>query len=140
MTSRSKSGGPSKGSKVRLREALLKALIGPGSEVPSVAAFCESAGISRAALYRYHREFLEEIRDLRRRARQPDASTSAKLTKSQDDNRSLQRQVNQLAALVDHYFCAWQECNELLQRRERELAELRRAHSVRPVSLKSKTV
>jgi len=31
-----------------------------------------------------------------------------------------------LAALVDHYFAAWKETQTLLERRERELAELRR--------------
>jgi hypothetical protein len=35
-------------------------------------------------------------------------------------------QVTKLAALVDHYYAAWQENRTLLERRERELAELRR--------------
>jgi len=34
--------------------------------------------------------------------------------------------VTALAALVDHYFAAWQETRTLLERRERELPELRR--------------
>ncbi len=47
-----------------------------------------------------------------------------------DENEELQSRVGKLAALVDHYFAAWQEASSLLQRRERELADLRR--SVKP--------
>ena len=36
------------------------------------------------------------------------------------------QELHKLAALVDHYFAAWQETRVLLERRERELAELRR--------------
>ncbi len=42
------------------------------------------------------------------------------------ENRELRDQVTALATLVDHYFAAWQETRTLLERRERELTELRR--------------
>lgn len=34
--------------------------------------------------------------------------------------------ATQLAALVDHYFAAYRETTTLLERRERELAQLRK--------------
>jgi len=42
------------------------------------------------------------------------------------ENDALREQVTKLVALVDHYYAAWQENGTLLERRERELAELRR--------------
>jgi hypothetical protein len=41
-----------------------------------------------------------------------------------------------LAALVDHYFAAWQDAHLMLERRERELAELRRAAGPHVVSMR----
>jgi hypothetical protein len=38
----------------------------------------------------------------------------------------LQDQLSKLAALVDHYYAAYRETRGLLERRERELANLRR--------------
>jgi hypothetical protein len=46
------------------------------------------------------------------------------------ENVALQEQLTKLAALVDHHFAAWQESRPLLERRERELAAMRR--NVRP--------
>jgi hypothetical protein len=50
-------------------------------------------------------------------------------------NRDLREHVAKLAALVDHYFTAWQEARLQLERRDRELAELRRTHKPQVVSL-----
>jgi hypothetical protein len=50
------------------------------------------------------------------------------------ENRELRDQLTQLAALVDHYFAAWQETRLQLERRDREVAELRRAHRLQVVS------
>ena len=47
----------------------------------------------------------------------------------------LREQVARMAALVDHYFAAWQETRLLLQRRDRELVESRRAAKARVVSI-----
>ena len=44
-------------------------------------------------------------------------------------------QPTRLAALVDHYFAAWQETRLQLERRDRELAEVRRARKPQVVSL-----
>jgi hypothetical protein len=39
------------------------------------------------------------------------------------------------ATLVDHYYSAYREANTLLQRRERELADLRRSLTSKPTTL-----
>jgi hypothetical protein len=54
------------------------------------------------------------------------------------DNAALREQLTKLAALVDHYFAAWQESRLLLQRRDRELAALRRDTKPRVVSIRSR--
>jgi hypothetical protein len=41
-------------------------------------------------------------------------------------HRALRGQLAKLAALVDHYWSAYRECQSLLERREREPAELHR--------------
>ena len=51
-------------------------------------------------------------------------------------NRELREQLGKLAALVDHYFAAWQDAHLMLERRERELAELRRATGPQVVSMR----
>jgi hypothetical protein len=48
------------------------------------------------------------------------------LHRLREQNEGLLQQLDKLAALVDHYFAAWQETRVLLDRRDRELAELRR--------------
>ena len=58
------------------------------------------------------------------------------LKRLRDENDELHLQVSKLAALVDHYFAAWQEASSALQRRERELAELRRSVKPRLVALR----
>ncbi len=137
MRKKSSSEGAEKSSTERLREALASVVCDPSAPVPTVSALCDAAGISRNALYRYHREILEELRSLQQE-RRPKAQTecSLPLKRLSIENHALQRQVNQLAALVDHYFCAWQECSALLQRRERELADLHKTQKSRPIPLR----
>ena len=53
-----------------------------------------------------------------------------------DENEDLHQHVAKLAALVDHYFAAWQETSSLLRRRERELADLRRNAKPKLVSMR----
>jgi transcription elongation GreA/GreB family factor len=48
----------------------------------------------------------------------------------------LREQLGKLAALVDHYYAAYQDTQGMLARRERELAELRRRLETAPVSLR----
>jgi hypothetical protein len=43
------------------------------------------------------------------------------------------------AALVDHYFAAWQEASAQLARRERELADLRRNTPAKVVAVRAQT-
>jgi hypothetical protein len=55
--------------------------------------------------------------------------------KRRDENIALRQDIAKLAALVDHYYTAFRESHILLGRRDRELAELRRGLSSRPVPL-----
>jgi hypothetical protein len=59
------------------------------------------------------------------------------LQQLRSENEDLRQHVAKLAALVDHYFAAWQETSSLLQRRERELAELRRNVKPKMVSIRN---
>ena len=120
-------------------------------------ALCESAGISRNALYRYHRDVLLALHDAQRRtghaaedvatadhdadfdaqSRHRDRPEAAKRVAAQlrRENRELREHLAKLAALVDHYFAAWQETRLQLERRDRELADLRRIHRPQVIPL-----
>jgi hypothetical protein len=54
------------------------------------------------------------------------------------ENAQLRAQLAKLAALVDHYYGAYRESRGLLDRREHELADLRRRLDCAPVSLRSR--
>lgn len=96
----------------------------------TVTALCERARISRNALYRYHPDVLQSLRDARQhRAGRRGAATHV-AHELRQENAVLREQLAKLAALVDHYFAAWQESRLLLERREREHAAAR--HIVRP--------
>jgi hypothetical protein len=120
----------------RLRDALQELASSDAAEVPSATALCELAGVSRNALYRYHTDVLHELHKLQHRRHRNPAKTDQTLQRLRDENDELQSQVSKLAALVDHYFAAWQEASSLLQRRERELAELRRSVKPKLVALR----
>ena len=111
----------------RLRDALAQLAALSTPEAPTASALCELARVSRNALYRYHPDILHELHKLQRqrqRHHDPGPATRA-LQQLRDENDDLHQHVAKLAALVDHYFAAWQETSSLLQRRERELADLR---------------
>jgi hypothetical protein len=93
------------------------------------------AGISRNALYRYHPDVLRSLHEAqsRQRARPAEKRVASQL---RQDNRELHYQLSQLAALVDHYFAAWQEARLQLERRDRQVAELRRGHRPQVVPLR----
>jgi len=110
----------------RLREALAEIAADSAPAMPTAAALCELAGVSRNALYRYHRDILQELHALQQRACPDPGPTNREVLRLRQDARELREQVTKLAALVDHYFAAWQETCSLLQRRDRELADLRR--------------
>jgi AcrR family transcriptional regulator len=120
----------------RLREAMAALNTDSDSGAPTVSALCEAANVSRTALYRYHTDVLEQLRALQRRRRRVPSLDRCAMQKLRDENLLLRRQLEQLAALVDHYFAAWQEINSLLQRRESELAELRKSTKAKVVPLR----
>ncbi len=105
----------------------------------TVAELCRLAKVSRNSLYRYHTEILQALRKHHPRgpkSAQAKAQKSAQLRR--DENVGLRDDISKLAALVDHYYVAFQESRVLLQCRDRELAELRRGLSARPVPLPSR--
>lgn len=122
----------------RLREALTTMVRQRGGSASppalTAAALCDLAGISRNALYRYHPDVVQALHAAHQKhLRHPDnAGRAARLRR---DNAALREQLTKLAALVDHYFAAWQETRLQLERRDRELAEVRRAHKPQVVSL-----
>jgi AcrR family transcriptional regulator len=130
MNEKSATDSTSRSSTQRLREALAVLLEHQVGDDPPQAltakALCQLAGISRNALYRYHPDMLQALREAQQRHHhRPDAEKRA-ADQLRRENVALREQQAKLASLVDHYFAAWQESRLLLQRRERELAELRR--------------
>lgn len=111
----------------RLREALADIAADSAPAMPTAAALCERAGVSRNALYRYHRDILQELHALQRSACPDPGPTNREVLRLRQHAHDLREQIKKLGALVDHYFAAWQETCSLLQRRDRELADLRRA-------------
>lgn len=119
----------------RLRQAL-DAMAKDGT-TPTASKLCENAGISRNALYRYHQDILHDLHKLQhQRYRQP-SPAKRELDQLRSDNDALKLQLAQLAALVDHYFAAWQEASTILNRREKELSELRKANSSKVVAMRT---
>jgi AcrR family transcriptional regulator len=122
----------------RLREVL--AALAAQSELDesplTVAALCRAAGISRNSLYRYHPQILEALHSLRRQqraTREPDDYAQTRRLRA--ELVQLRAQIPKLAALIDHYFTAFTELRTLLERRDRELAELRRRLNSRPAQI-----
>lgn len=121
----------------RLREALAElASINP-TEVPTASALCERVGVSRTALYRYHPDVVHELRELQQRRCPDQRPARREIQALRDEANALRLQLAQVAALVDHYFSAWQETSSLLQRRERELAELRQSAKPKVVPIRN---
>jgi hypothetical protein len=127
----------------RLQEALLELnrhRAADGSAPALTAkALCELAGVSRNALYKYHPAVLHELHKLQRRQHREPSPARQDLQRLRNDNENLRNQAAKLAALVDHYFAAWQEASTQLARRERELAELRRNIPGKVVSIRGQT-
>lgn len=103
----------------------------------TVAELCRRAGVSRNTLYRYYPDVLEALRLLHRQQQQ---TTTAEASAARHDLRpelnSLRAQLSKLAALVDHYYAAYRETLALLERRDREVAELRRGLKSSPTQLR----
>jgi hypothetical protein len=136
--------GPSTGAGERLREALHELIrqqqvSGGMAAAPTAKALCELAGVSRNALYKYHPAVLHELHKLQRRHYREPSPARKDLQRLRNDKEDLRRQAAKLAALVDHYFAAWQEASTQLARRERELAELRRNIPGKVVAIRGQT-
>jgi len=116
----------------RIEHAL--ASIDPAEHV-TVAAVCRRAGISRNAVYRFYPELLERIRHLRQTQR-TNATDGALIRKLRAELAHAHILTRHLTALVDHYAAACREAQELLARRDRELAELRRSRRSSPTALR----
>lgn len=123
----------------RLREALATMVQQQGNSASPSAltatTLCELAGISRNALYRYHPEVVQALHAAQQKHRPRFDGDRQAAQRLRHDNAVLREQIAKMAALVDHYFAAWQETRLLLQRRDRELAESRRDAKVRVVSI-----
>ena len=136
MTSASTADSTSRPPTQRLRDALVRLTADNTSEAPTASALCVLAGVSRNALYRYHSDILQELHALQRRRHRDPGSARRALQQLRVGNEDLRQQVIALASLVDHYFAAWQEASSMLQRRERELADLRKGAKPNLVSIR----
>ena len=101
---------------------------------PTIAELCRSAGVSRNAIYRYHPTILAAVRRLQGRSADPPGQWARSAQAA--DHARLQQQLSKLAALVDHYYAAYRETRALLDRRDRQLAELRRKLNSAPVGIR----
>lgn len=135
---------PSRTAGERLQEALLELnrhqASGGAGPAPTAKALCELAGVSRNALYKYHPTVLHELHKLQQRRHREPSPARQDLQRLRHDNEDLRRRAAKLAALVDHYFAAWQEASTQLARRERELADLRRSIPTKVVAVQGQTV
>lgn len=126
----------------RLQETLATMVrqMGSGASPPALTAttLCELAGISRNALYRYHPDVVQALHAAQQKHRPRLDGDRRAAQQLRQDNAALREQLAKMAALVDHYFAAWQETRLLLQRRDREVADLHRDAKVRVVSIAQK--
>jgi hypothetical protein len=137
MASASTADPASRPAAQRLRDALVRLTADNTSEAPTASALCALAGVSRNALYRYHPDILQELHMLQRQRHRGPSSARRDLQQLRVENEGLCQQVTKLASLVDHYFAAWQEASSMLQRRERELADLRKGAKPKLVSVRN---
>jgi len=96
----------------------------------TLSELCRLAGVSRNSVYRHHPALLAALR-----AHQRGSPVDEPTPCTTPDFALLQDQLGKLAALVDHYYAAYRETRVMLDRRDRELAELRRLLDRAPVSL-----
>jgi len=114
-------------------EAALRSLTRPqdadaAAKTLTVTALCRLAGLSRNTLYRDHPDVLKKFHRHQQQCRQAKAPVPAiadRVRQMREENAIQRKQLAQLAALVDHYWLAYQEASRMLARRERELADLR---------------
>lgn len=122
----------------RLTKAL-ETLTRPDHGAPAtVTELCRLADVSRNSLYRYHSPILKTLREHQRHgAKFAQAKARKSAVRRRAENIALREDVAKLAPLVDHYYAAYRETSALLERRDRELAELRVTLQSRPALLPS---
>jgi AcrR family transcriptional regulator len=104
----------------------------------TVAGLCRAAGVSRNSLYRYHAPILKALRDHQRHGpRFAHAKARKSALQRRAENIGLRADIAKLTALVDHYYSAYRETASLLERRDRELAEVRGKLQLKPALLPS---
>jgi hypothetical protein len=106
-------------------------------QIATVTELCRLAEVSRNSLYRYHTDILKALR--KHQCRRPSAADS-KARRSDEQRRIenvvLRERIAQLAALVDHYYAAYREAATFIERRDRELSDLRRRLKLKPTLVK----
>jgi hypothetical protein len=115
--------------------AALESLKGQDARL-TAAELCRVANVSRNSLYRYHTPILKLLREQQKlgpRAAQRKSRISA--ARQRVANHDLKQKIGKLAALVDHYYGAYHEAAKLLARRDREIAEVRRQLTAKPLLL-----
>ena len=125
----------------RLRDALAEMIrqqaSGNALQTLTATTLCQLAAVSRNALYRYHPDVLHALHKAQRQYRcAPDPAMHV-VRQVRGENDALREQVAKLAGLVDHYYASWMENRTLLERRERELAELRRNIKPRVIPIRN---
>ena len=122
----------------RLTKALALLKRGDGADAArqgaTISELCRLAGVSRNAIYRYHPTILTALRRLQGRSADPPGQWAHSAYAA--DHARLKDQLSKLAALVDHYYAAYRETRALLDRRDRQLAELRRKLNTAPVVIR----
>lgn len=98
----------------------------------TLSELCRLAGVSRNSVYRYHPTILAALRV--QQGRDPAALPSTQVVPA--DYPLLQEQLSKLAALVDHYYAAYCEARVTIERRDREVAELKRKSHTAPTRLR----
>ena len=106
-----------------------------GRQHVTAAELCRIARVSRNSLYRYHTDLVETLRQYQEQHLASRAATQGRPKTAIGELTALREQLSKLASLVDHYYGAYRETYDLLKRRERELANLRRSLDSRPLAL-----
>jgi AcrR family transcriptional regulator len=123
----------------KLRNALAVLLDGEpgvaGRRNATAAALCRIAGVSRNSLYRYHPTVVQRLRQYQQQHPVAKAHARSRSDPLKTEVAHLRDQLSKLVTLVDHYYGAYCETRTILQRRERELADLRRKLDSKPAVL-----
>jgi len=133
--------GDTRGGARRLERALAvliqRTADGACPQAPTVAALCRLSGVSRNSVYRYHPKILAAVRLHQHGPPAPGEMTALSPSPSLEPSNSIiQEQLTKLAALVDHFYAAYREARATLDRRDREISELRRSLDVKPSPLR----